>query len=413
MFLMAWRNLWRNRRRTLITLASIAFGVLLAGTQGGVANYKYVEMIDQSTRMGLGHVTVEPAGYLANPSLKLRLDGVSDLRQAVLASPGVLAAYPRIQGPALFSTAARDVGGLFIAVDPGLENAADNIFLQSISSGSLPQGRHEDGTLCGDGLARKLKLKLGQKMVITVNDVHGQMSSTLLHLKGTFHTGVDEVDNASLLLPLGTASTLLGYAPDQASLLAVMLKDHRQSIPIASALQARWGGRHVEVKAWNETLPQMDGLIKVDKVTKGLMMLLLGLMISMGVLNTSLMSVIERQREFGVMLALGLSPWNLVRLVLTEALFTGLMGLAAGVLVSAPWILYLQIHGLDLTGMLPGGKAGLEVNGAMFKPMLHAVFYSETVVRIVGVAMALVLVAGLYPAWKAASVPPIEAIRND
>ena len=411
MLRMAWRNLWRNRRRTLITLASIAFGVLLAVTMLGISNYKYYEMIAQSTRMGLGHVTVLPKGYLEAPSFKLRLGNAAALRALALGRPGVDAAVPRVQGPALFATAARNVGGVFFALDPALERPADNTLLQSIDSGALFKDREASMAVVGEGLARKLKLGLGKKMVVTVSDVHGQMSSILVRVSGTFKTGVAEIDGGGVLLPLGTAQKLLGYGPDEATALALVLGDERDSDATALALGAAIHDPGVEVLPWEDSLPQVWGLIQVDRVGRRLILLVLSLMIAMGVLNTSLMSVIERRREFGVMLALGLAPWDLIRLVLTESLLTGLVGLAAGGAVSAPWIWYLKAHGIDLRGLLPNG--GVEVNGAMLKPIFHAIYYPETVALIVGAALGLVLAAGIYPAWKAGSVPPVEAIRND
>jgi ABC-type lipoprotein release transport system permease subunit len=409
-FRMAWRNLWRNRRRTLITLASIAFGVLLTGTMVGINNYKYQAMTASSTRMGLGDVSVLPKGYLAAPSFKLRLGGLSALRAVALREPGVTAAYPRLQGSALFATAARNVGGLFMAVDPGLDDPKDNLLLQSLNRGSLFRGRDDAAAVVGDGLARKLKLRLGQKLVVTVSNLHGDLSSVLLRLSGTFHTGVEEMDDSGVLLPLGTAQRLLGYGPDEGTVLAVMLADERHSGPLAGRLALSLGRPDADVRPWNETMPQVDGLIKVNAVLSGLVELILGLMIAMGVLNTSLMSVLERRREFGVMLALGLSPWDLIRLVLAESLWTGLLGLVAGAVVSAPWIHYLYTHGLDMRASL---KGGVEINGALLKPILYVVFYPESVALIAGTAMGLVLAAGIYPAYKAGSVPPMEAIRND
>jgi ABC-type lipoprotein release transport system permease subunit len=410
---MAWRNLWRNRRRTLITLASIAFGVLLAVTMLGISNYKYYEMIAQSTRMGLGHVSVLPKGYQEAPSFKLRLGGAAALRGLALGLPGVEAVLPRVQGPALFATAARNVGGVFFALDPALERPQDNTFLQSIDAGALFQDRGASMAVVGAGLAKKLKLGLGKKLVVTVSDVHGQMSSILVRVCGTFRTGVEEIDGAGVLLPLGTAQKLLGYGPDEATALAVVLRDERGSGATAAELGAAIRQPGVVVLPWKDSLPQVWGLIQVDKVGRHLILLVLSLMIAMGVLNTSLMSVIERRREFGVMLALGLSPWDLIRLVLTEALLTGLVGLSAGGLVSSPWIWYLQAHGIDLRAMVKGNGNGVEVNGAMLKPIFHAIYYPETVAMIVATALGLVLAAGIYPAWRAGSVPPVEAIRND
>jgi ABC-type lipoprotein release transport system permease subunit len=407
---LAWRNLWRNRRRTLITLASIAFGFLLAATMLGISNYKYAEMVGQSTRMGLGQVSVLPVGYLAAPSYKLRLRGVGALRAAALAQPGVTGAVPRVQGPALFATASRNVGGAFFALDPALERPQDNTFLQALAAGTLFPDKDAALAVVGTGLAERLKLGLGKKLVVTVSDVHGEMASILVRVSGTLRTGVDDVDNSAVLLPLGTAQRLLGYSQDEATAVAVSLRDQRDSDAVAARLGAAVADPAALVLPWRKVLPQVWGLIEVDKIGRHLVLLVLGLMIAMGVLNTSLMSVIERRREFGVMLALGLSPWRLIGLVLTEAWITGVLGLLAGAVVSTPWIVYLKVHGLDLRGAVPGG---VEVNGALLKPIFHVVYYPETVAVVVAIALGLVTAAGLYPAWKAGSVPPMEAIRND
>jgi ABC-type lipoprotein release transport system permease subunit len=221
---------------------------------------------------------------------------------------------------------------------------------------------------------------------------------------------VEEVDATALLLPMGTAADMVGCGRDQASALAVMVDDDQAAEGTALALPPRLGRKDIEVESWKQTMPQVDSLISVDRVSRGLVMLVLGLMIAMGVLNTSLMSVIERRREFGVMLALGLSPFRLIGLVLAESAFTALLGLGGGALVSIPWAAFLHFHGIDLTRLI---TKGVEVNGALFKPVLRAVYDGDTVLTIVSVTLALVLGAGLYPAWKAGRVPPMEAIREN
>jgi ABC-type lipoprotein release transport system permease subunit len=410
MLKMAWRNLWRNRRRTVITLVSIAFGVLLCVTFTSLNDSSYDKMIELSTRMGLGHVSIQPKGYLAAPSLKLRLSGIAGLRQQALAMPGVAAALPRLQGPALFATAARSVGGFFVAVDPALESPANNTLLRCLVEGRLFSSSDEAGVVVGARMAEKLKLKLGKKMVVTVSDIHGEMASTLVRVTGIYRTGVDEVDGMTLLLPMGTMAALLGYGPDEATAVSVLLSDHRQSGALAVQLEAGLGRTDTEVLPWTLTQANLADMIKVDSISGGFVQLILAVMIAMGVLNTVLMSVIERQREFGIMLALGLSPARLMGLVLAEGFWIGLLGLAAGVAVTWPWYAYLRDHGLDLTRFLPPG--GLEVGGVMLEPIYHGLLYPDRAALIAAGAVGLVLLASAYPAWRAGRVPPMEAIRN-
>lgn len=410
MFRMAWRNLWRNRRRTLITLVSIAFGVLLTMVFTTMVAYMYGEMIDTSARMGLGHVTVEPKGYLDAPSLKLRVGDLDGLRRRALEHPRVVSALPRLQGPALFATAARSVGGAFIAVDPALESPQYNTLLKTLVEGRLFAGSNDASVVVGARLAEKLKLKLGKKLVVTVSDIHGEMASTLVRVCGIYRTGVEEVDGMTLLLPLGTAARLLGYAPGEGTALSVVIDDQRYSGQVAKELEAALDRPDAEVKPWTETQSQLADLIRVDKTGHTLIQLILGVMISMGVLNTALMSVIERRREFGIMLAVGLSPVRLIGLVLTEALWLGLLGLALGVLVSVPAYIYMQVHGLDMSSYMP--KEGIEISGLMMKPIYHSLLYPQTAAAIAAITMALVLLASVYPAWRAGRVPPMDAIRN-
>ena len=407
--LMAWRNLWRNRRGTLVNLGGVAFGILMAATLNGLAANKFSYIVSQCARLGAGNVTIEPKGYLEAPGVALKLDALTPLRKRILAEPGVAAAYPRIQGAALFESSARSQGGYFVAVDSSLENGKDNLLLADTLGGSLG-GPDRNSALLGAVLAAKLKLKVGQTVVITVNDVRGSSASVALKVAGVFRTGVDEIDSAAAVLPLDRARSLLGYSADQGTLLALMLDDGVSADAWAERERSRLNLPKAEVLPWNETQPQVDGFLRLDRVIRGLVLAVLSLLIALGIFHTALISVSDRRREFGVMLAIGLSPWALVRLVLTEALLLGLLGAAIGAAISVPWGCYLHTYGIDLSRYFP--VDAFEINGIVYRPVLYAQFSALQSISLAAAAVGLVLSASALPAWLAGRVSPVSAMKE-
>lgn len=410
LFSLAWKNIWRNQRRTLVTVLAVSFGIWLALTATGLATGSYANLIDASVRMGLGHVSVQAKGYQEAPSLKKRLAGAVALAERLRGEPGVLRALPRIQGAAMFSSASNSLGGLFMAVDPALEDAQSHLLVRSLSAGALFKGTADRTALLGWRLAERLGLKLGRKFVVTVTDVHGQMATGLFRVGGLFRTGADEMDGNAVLLPLGSAAALLGYAPGEATAVAVLLEDRRDAQARAAALGAELARPDAEVLPWQETQPELAGIMRIDRAFDYLFQLVLGMVIAVGVLNTALMSVMERRREMGVMLAIGLSPGRLFGMVLLESLCQGLLGALLAALVCAPWLLFLHFKGLDFSAFLP--KEGATLGGVLLDPVYHALLYPGQVAATVGVALALCAGAGLFPAWKAGRLPPVESIRD-
>lgn len=407
---LAWKNLWRNRRRTAITVLAVAFGVWLSATSTGLATDSYARLIDSTVRLGLGHATVQAKGYQAAPNLKKRLAGAGALAAQLRQRPEVENALPRTQGAAMFSTASKSVGGIFMAIDPRLENAQSHLLLRCLVQGqafSTPDART---AVVGTRLAERLGLKLGRKFVVTATDVHGQMTTALFRVCGLFHTGSDEMDGNGVLLPLASAGAMLGYAPDEASAVAILLKDSRDAESEAQALGADLRRPDAEVLPWQETQAELAGFMRVDRAFNYLFQFVLGLVIAVGVLNTALMSVMERRREMGVMMALGLSPLRLFGMVLLESLWQGLLGLALGTALCVPWMIFLLRHGLDFSSMMP--KGGTAIGGVLLDPVYHALLYPSQVLAISGLALGLTCLAGIFPAWKAGRVPPVESIRD-
>ncbi len=405
---MAWRNLWRRKRRTLITAISIGFGVMLAVTFTGSGDYWYTNMINAGATMGLGHITIEPHGYNQTPSLDKRLLNAGEVRKHVLTMRGVSNAIVRIMGQAMFASASKTIGGMFLAVDPSQESPDQNLLLRSLVQGQLFPGADGRGIVVGNKMAKKLNLRIGKKLVYTTTDVNGEIVSEIARVTGIFETGVNEVDGALVLLPINSVRAILHYDDQDATLVAVTVNDQRYAERIRDKIAAAVGNPLREVLTWKQTQTELAGIITMDKSGNYISQVLIGLLIAAGILNTLLMSVLERTREFGVMMAVGMSPATLFKLVLVESFWLALIGLAVGIIITAPWYAYLYYVGLDFSGAI--GK-DYSAGGVLVDPIFRIRLYKESIIAILTGVFSLTLLSGIYPAWRAGRTPPVESLK--
>ena len=404
----AWRNLWRNRRRTLITLFGIAFGVMLAVIGTGIGDASYSRMIDYAARMGAGHVTFQHAEYQELPSLERTVGGTDALVAAAQDEPEVVAALPRVSGAAMLATARGSYGAGFLAVDPARESVETFEILADVTEGEFFAAADDEGIILGATLAENLDVKLGKRVVYTLTDKNGEIVSGLARVSGIVHSGAPSLDAGLCLLPIGTVREVLGYAPDEATQVAVFLRDNRDADRIAARMQAATT-QDVVALTWNETQPDLYGFIAMKRGGMIVMEIILMLLIGAGIFNSLFVSVMERLREFGIMIAVGFSPRQIFGLVMWESLWLGLAGLFAAALVTAAPYYHLHTEGLDVSRQW--GEQGAEVAGVAMDPTLFVSIYPENLIAIGVVVLVATMAAGLYPAWKAGRVEPVDAIK--
>lgn len=410
---LAWRNIWRNRRRTLITLVSIAFGTLLAVLMTGIGDSSYAEMIDHAARLGGGHVIVQHDDYVELPSLKSTVHADPELLDEIRAEPEVRAVVPRIAGGAMLATSSNNVGAAVLGIDPSAEDQTTLGLVEAISAGEMFASPDDEGIILGKTLAENLDVELGKKVVYTVTDKSGEITSGLARVSGILETGATEVDARTALLPINALRGVLGYERDEVTQLAILVDDHRVSEGLANRLNSELGpelGEHAAVLPWFVAQPDLAGFVTM-KVTGTLIFeLIVTILIAAGIFNTLFVSVMERMRELGILAAIGFSSRQLFSLVLWESLWLGLCGIVAGAVLTAWPYYYLSTTGYDTTAMTgEGGSA--QVSGVTMSQILYVEIYPEHLAYI-GLAVILAtLAAGLYPAYKAGRVSPVEAIR--
>lgn len=406
-FSYAWRNLWRNRRRTLITLAAIALSIMLVQAFHNLSVGVYARMIDDGVRAGSGHLAVYRQGYLERREETLGYPPAG-LTEQLRALPGVARVLPRLYLPALAQSSHDSRGILLVGVDPGPERAV-NPFLKNLPADGML--RDDDGrdAVIGRRLLDDLKLAVGRKLVVTAQHRDGTLHSELLRVRGVVETGIDEIDGSLLMVGRERAALLAGM-PGEVHELAVILHRADAERTVYPAL-ARLVEHRPELNAvaWDQAMPNLANAIKLDYASQKFIFVIILLIVTIGVVNTLLMSVMERLREFGVVLALGSSPLRLRGLVLAEALLLGLLAAALGCLLGSLATWYLVEVGIDLQRFIPDT---LEFGGVVFDPVLRADWDLGWMIRIALYVVGLTLLAALYPAIKAGRIPPVEAMRH-
>ena len=445
---MAWRNLWRNRRRTLLTLSAIVFGVFLSVLMTALQDRNWADMIQLAARIGAGHVTLQHQEYLDNPTLSRSVRGTNRLVRLASGEAHVTRVVERITGFNMLSTAHENLGAGFIAVSPEDEDEQTLSLLEAIVEGEFFRSSTDDGIILGDRLASNLDVELGSKVVYTMTDKDGEIVVALTRVSGIVRTGSRSVDGGicllpidtvrevigfapdeavavfiddqrrsdvvvadlrSCLLPIDTVREVIGFAPDEAIQVAVFIDDQRRSDVVVADLRS---GLTEDVAAlpWYELQPQLAIFIAMKVGGSQVVMILIAVLVAAGIFNTLFVSVMERIREFGIMLAVGFSPGQLFRLVMLESAWLAGVGLVVAAAVTIGPYLYLSSTGLDVTAIL-GDAADLEIAGVGFSPIMKVGIYPENVVLIGVAALLAVLLAGIYPAWKAGHADPVEALR--
>jgi ABC-type lipoprotein release transport system permease subunit len=307
----------------------------------------------------------------------------------------------------MLATAGQSYGAAFIAFDPEAEDESTLSVIEALSQGAMFASSRDRGIVLGAKLAENLDVGLGRKVVYTLTDKQGEIVQEAARVAGIVRTGAPSVDAGLCLLPIDRLREVLGYGPDEAVQVAVFLDDQRRADDVAARLDAASGAR-ASALPWHRLQPDLAGFIALKVAGAWFMEVVIMVLVAAGIFNTLFVSVMERMREFGIMMAIGFSPARLFGLVMFESLWLGLVGLALAVAVTAGPYTYLARTGIDLTAM---GAAGTEVAGVAVTTVMRVGIYPENAAIIAAAALLATLLSGLYPAWKAGRVEPVDSIR--
>ncbi len=403
----AFRNLRRNLRRTILTVAAIALGTGLALFSIGLGDGGHRQMIENGVRIGQGHLTVQVEGYLESPSLALYISDPDPFMTILTRSPYVDRAYPRIRGEGILATAAGSEGVAFQGIDPTKQREA-GIFRNSLIKGQFLTDYAEPRVVLGAKLADRLKVALGKKVVLTTQDATGEITSTLLRVKGIYRTGSSAIDGSICLVPIGYLQDALSMNKGVTS-IAVYLKNPFKQRNALQAIGKKLPPGPEHLYQWQTLQPDLRDYVVIDDAFGYMIYAIILLIVAIGVLNTILMSVMERRREIGILTALGMDNRDVMRMILFETLFITLAGIVAGLILGLGVNWYFSTYGLDLSRW---SAQDWSLAGTVIDPVLRSHLRPYRALGLCLVVFFLTVTMGIYPAWKASRTPPVEAMEK-
>jgi ABC-type lipoprotein release transport system permease subunit len=404
--MLAWKNLWRNRRRSLITLAALSFSLMLMQGFHNLAIGTYARMIDSGVRAGSGHIALYREDYSNSRNETLTFNPAKFEHQLADMTE-VMRILPRVYLPGLAQSSRESRGILLTGISPAEEYTV-NPFLLKLPARSMPESLASRDALLGSKLLDELKLGVGNKLVITVQNRQGELVSELFRVRGEVHTGLRDVDGSLVMVGRERAATMGGF-PGEIHELALILHHADDGATVMPKLRQRLKASPIRAVAWDQAMPNLANSIKLDYASQKFIFAIMIVIVSIGVINTMLMSVMERIREFGIILAVGATPGRLCRMILAEGLALGVISVLAGSIFGSLLTWYLVVHGIDLRSLMP---ENMEFGGVIFDPIIRANWDISWMVKIAIYLMLIALAASLYPAIKAARLAPASAMRH-
>ncbi|MCP5056267.1 MAG: ABC transporter permease [bacterium] len=404
---LAKRNIGRNLRRTGLTVAATVFAVFLVVVFVAMAAGMHEKMIEDGVRIHSGHLQVSGKDYLKKRTLEQFVDLDPELLAQLEGVPGALGVAPRVVGFGLASKGSSTHGVAVFGVDPQREGTVSSLPAR-LASGVFVDGEGR-GIVLGERLAKDLGAELGDELLLYSVAYSMETAYDLFRVVGTLHLPEPALERVLAVISLPDAQAFFAYG-DRVSEIAVLAEsaDHVDALEVdLQGLLAENDGQELELHTWAEVMPELKQFIFIDDAGMYIMLAILVVVVAFGILNTILMSVLERTRELGVMLALGLRPGSIFRVVYMESMLLAGIGLIVGLALAIPVVLYFQGHPIPMSEDLQGAAQLIAMEPVItFK--LKPLNPIGSMITILGVAA----LAALYPALKASRARPVDALRS-
>ncbi|MBN2167397.1 MAG: ABC transporter permease [Marinilabiliaceae bacterium] len=402
-FKLSWRNLWRNKRRTLITVASVFFGVILSSLMTSMQEGSYNSMIDTVVKFYSGYAQIHQSEYWENKTINNSFEVNQSFLDSVLSHAEITQVIPRLESFVLASGDKISRGAMIIGIDPVLEDPLTHVSKKVVEGSYLKQ--NDDGIMVGINLASKLELHVGDTLVLLGQGFHGISAAGKYPIKALFKHASPELNRSLIYIPINICRDFLS-APNRLTSIVLMMEDNSQMRNVLPKLRNELSEQY-SVMSWEEMFPTMIQQIESDRSSGWVMKLILYVVIGFGIFGTILMMMNERKHEFGVMVACGMPKIRLATVLLIETIFIGAMGLVFGLIGSLPVVGYFYQHPYMLTGPTADWMLELGFEPYMFFSLQSSVFTDQimVVVVITGIIAAI-------PFYKSLRFKELNALKD-
>jgi putative ABC transport system permease protein len=402
-FILAWRNLWRNPRRTILTMASVTFAVMLAVLISSLQRGAFDHLVKNVAGSYTGYLQVHHAGYWDEPTLDNLFAETDSIHANINSVKGVVAVTGRLES---FCLAAKDEFSrvcLVTGIDPDRENDITKIY-SKITEGS-PLAKNDKAVIMGSGLAADLSLRLGDTVILVGQGYHGSSAAGKFPIKGIIHFGAPELNDKVIYMPLAEMQYFLD-AREQLSSYVISINKPSASNEIRDKLRSRLSSLW-EVMSWEEMLPEIKNHIDADTGSFVLISGILYFVISFGIFGTLIMMMTERKYELGMLLALGMTKRKMGFMLMLETFALIVSGVLLGIVFSFPLVLWFRENPIRLGGNLKNVYERFGFEAIIPTILDRSVFIEQSIIVLI-----LALMLGFYPLLKTFRMNAVESMKR-
>lgn len=403
----AWRNLGRNWKRSLLALGAIALGQFAFLATAALMRAYGDDFHESITGPMIGHAQVHAPGWRDDRSIDLVLDGVEAMLEDIREDPEVASASARIYAPVLGALTEEGFMSMVVGVDPVAEHHESGLLPGIDFSTEMGEGR----VLVGSGFAQKHSLERGAEIAVVGQDADGSIASGLFTVAGVVPSVVELVDNLGIVMTLADARELFAMS-DQAHEIVIHVRDRDLLGQTVARLSAHPSLAGTEVLPWRDLVPQLVAIVEIMDTFLYFILFIVFVAAAAGIANTMLMSTFERNHEFGMLLSLGCGPGRLARMVTVEAVVLGFLGVAAGTILGYAFMLVTSRTGLDYAALGGGASYEAAYKGLQMSSLVYPRLYAGDALAGVLAVFVTSLLSVIWPIARIARLEPMEAMRS-
>lgn len=404
---LCWKNLWRNRRRTLITVNAIGVGVMALVYLNNYYDAFHEQLVENAIRYQSGHLVFAQPGFMRDPTPRNFLPSTRTLESFLSTRKEVRAVSPQVVLQGLLSSPKGSANLWFKGVDPVREREATKFASNLVSGHFLPLNVSR-GIVLGAGLAEQLKAKVGDKVVALTQGIDGSIGNELFRVTGIFDTQ-SAFDKTLAFIRISDARALLSLPEEAVHQVAVLLRRDADIQKVRTATRRQFPGAAWEALGWAEVQKNLMAMIELNRGVNRLIMIVILAISGLGIANAILMSLLERRREFGVMMAVGTAKGELMGMIAMETLLMGVTGCAIGNLFGVALTMYFERVGFDLSWLT---DEKLCVNGAFIQMVSYPQVHWANSGAITGAVLILSVLVSVIPVRQIARLKPVQALRG-
>jgi len=398
---MSWRNLWRNSTRTNVTITAVALCIAILIIFQSLIIGLIGKAVYNTTNLVVGEVQIHAAGYLDDRSIYKSLKNIEEIR--AVAKENNIGMVERSYGFGLISSGTKSAGTQFWGINPESELKYFD-FANHIDEGNFLTKKSLNKVVLGKKLARSLAAEVGTELVVFVQGADGSLGNELFYVTGILENVADNIDRGAAII-LKDDFDILFSTSNFIHEIALNSKGRFEAEEIQKLMSAKVAG--VAIETWKELMPTIAVMTeKMSVFMLTIFSLIFTIAASLGVMNTLIMSTYDRMKEFGIIRAIGATPWLIIRQVSLEAIFLTFLASIIGTVIGLSIAIYLQVYGIDISG-----KGNLAIGGIVFDPIWRASVSIKSVFLPIVLMMITSIVASIYPASIAARIKPVEAIN--